>query len=154
MTTDERKATKYGELIGRIDDEYYFLDEIFEYGPDFKGATATVLRPVPKDEYDERSDPENLREEYRELWQQAVEHGDTDDGLDDWMEYVDAAPYWDDSGTQYHDRIRELGFSEEDYPVIECTGGGRSFDKNGARGQQFDEVYNAELLKEIAKVEK
>jgi hypothetical protein len=149
------ERTKYGKLIGRIEDQYYFLDEIFKHSDNFQGATATVLRPVPKDEWEERSEPDNLREDNREAWQAAVERGETDLGLDDWMEYADISePYYDDSGSQYHDQLRALGLSEEDYPVIECTGGGRSFTKEGAQDQEFEEVYNPELLTEIQKVEK
>lgn len=146
--TAKRQQTDYNKLVGVIDGDYYFLDYTFDHG-DFKGATATVLRPVPKDEWEDRNDPDNLREEYREHWQSAVERGDTDEGLEDWMEYNDAAPYFDDSGSQHWDTLRELGISEEEYPVIECVGGGRSFSKN----MKFDKVYAPELVKVIDQFE-
>lgn len=150
--TKTREQKNYGELIGRIDDEYYFLDYTFDHG-DFKGATGTVLRPIPKDEWEQRCEPENLEEENRESWQYAVSEGNTDLGLTEWMEYNDISePYIDDSGWKYNEELRsKAGLSEEAYPMIECTGGGRCFDTKGARDQEFDEVYNAELLAVIQK---
>ncbi|MCJ7482638.1 MAG: hypothetical protein MUO31_06705 [Thermodesulfovibrionales bacterium] len=58
---------------------------------------------------------------------------------------------YDLSGYAYWDMIREAvpELTEEDYPVFNCTGGGRSFDKD----MVFDEVYNQELLDEIIKYE-
>jgi hypothetical protein len=150
---EERQATKYGKLIARNGDNFYILEEIFKYSDDFRGATGTVLRPVPRDEYEERTSTENKEDYYREIWQQAVAHGDTDDGLTDWMQYNDAgndSDMFDESGSyEYGDQIRALGYSEEAYPVIECTEGGRCFDKFA----NYDEVYNPELLDKIQAAE-
>lgn len=149
--TDTRKQRDYGKLVAKQDDEYIILDYIFE-DKNFKGATGTRLRPVPKSEYDERMSPEYQREYMRELWEMAVQEGRTDDGLDDWIEYQDLGEDWVFDLSYMHEywpQIRALGYSEEDYPVIECTGGGRCFTK----GDKYDHVYNKTLLKEIEKVE-
>ena len=54
-----REQTNYNKLVGRIGNEYYFCDYIFRHSPDFKGATASILCPVSRGEYDERMDPIN-----------------------------------------------------------------------------------------------
>ena len=37
---------------------------------------------------------------------------------------------FDDSYSNMWSEIRKLGFNEEDYPIKECTGGGRIFEKD------------------------
>lgn len=39
--------------------------------------------------------------------------------------------------------------TEEDYPVFECTGGGRSFSSD----MMWDEIYNQELWEKIKEIE-
>ncbi len=148
MTKEER--TDYNKLVGQIDGEYYFLETTFKHSDSFKGATGTVLRPIPKHEWEERCNPENIREENRDHWREAVSIGNTDDGLGDWMAYNDISePYFDDSYSEYWDALRKLGISEEEYPVIECVGGGRSFSYH----MTFDEVFDTELIKVINEFE-
>ena len=147
----DRTSTKYGKLVGRKDDEFYFLDDIFNYGDGFKGATGTRLRLVPQEEYAERTSQESKEEYARGFWQTAVADGKTDDGLTDWMEYNDIGDdfMFDLSYAEYWPQLRTVGYSEEEYPIIECTGGGRCFDSD----MEFDEVYAPELIKLINKVE-
>lgn len=59
------KVEKIRKLVGRVGEldgnaKFYFCDSLFEYIDNFKGATGSVLRPVSKDEYDERTDPDNI----------------------------------------------------------------------------------------------
>lgn len=148
MITTQRKQTDYYELIGRIDEDYYFLDYIFEDG-DFKGATATVVRPVPKDETE---DKDLLRSWADELWRMAVAENNTDMGLDDWMEYNDitAEQMFDtDMKGVIWDKMRELYPDEDETPLFEYIGGGRSFSK----GMKWDEVFNQKLLNIIEDIE-
>jgi hypothetical protein len=148
MTTTERKQTDYYELVGRIDEDYYFCDYIFEDG-DFKGATATVVRPVFSGEY---NDEDRLREWADELWRGAVANEDTDLGLDEWIDYADITSesmFDTDIKGVIYDKMRELYPDEDETPVFECIGGGRSFSKD----MKFDEVFNDSLLKKINKVE-
>lgn len=158
QATQGREATKYGKLIGRLDDEFYILDEIFKHSDDFQGATATVLRPVSREEYEEATTEEALVERFEEYWRDAVANGHTTDSLETYARNIwdidGDDSLWDPSGSEYHDQVRALGYSVEEYPVIECTGGGRSFTHQGARDQAFDEVYSPELLAKIQAVEK
>lgn len=149
-----REQVNFNKLVGRRGDEYYFCDYIFNQGS-FKGATATVLRPIPKDEYDERTDRSNLIDYLEEPWKEAVAAGQTTEGLGEWAEYaidVDGVEHcagFDPSGEELYPQLRAIGLTEEEYPAIECTGGGRSF----SHDQQFDEVFDAELLEKIRRVE-
>lgn len=157
MKDDTREQTSYNKLVGKIDNQYYFLDYTFKHSDDFRGATATVIEPVTKDDYEERTSTDNIREYLREIWQMQVADGSTEESLDDFTETainIDGAEgiafsdIVDDSRTEL---LREqFHLSTEDYPVFEVTGGGRSFSVD----MVFDEVYDAELIKVIDEFEK
>ena len=152
-----RKQTDYDKLVGRIGNEYYFCDYIFRHYRDFKGATATILRPVSEDEYNERMDPtsSDTQDWFGELWRDAVASERTEVGLEEWIEWVldndgpDAI--FDLSCDHLWDDLREavLEFTEEDYPVFECIGGGRCFSPD----MKWDEIYDNKLWQKIKKVE-
>lgn len=149
-----REETRYDKLVGRIGENYYFLDYTFKHG-EFKGATATILRPVDIDEHKDKTNPESdaCKDYFRELWQIAVSDGITEDGLDDWVEQIinidgDEAVF-DFSGYHLWEQLRKIGLSEEEYPVFECVGGGRSFSID----MEWNEIYDVELWEEIKKFE-
>lgn len=156
-----KNETQIRKLVGRIGDvttgEYYICDYIFNDSPDFHGATATILTPVSSDRKDDMTNPDNAdcQDRFRECWQEAVKAGTTEEGLIDWLEQVlnsagDEAAF-DLGGSDYWDDIRkaEPELTEDNYPIFECVGGGRSFHKN----MQFDKVYNAVLLQQIKAIE-
>jgi hypothetical protein len=156
MNDNRREQNNYHKLIGRIGNDYYFLDYTFSHGDGFKGATGTVLTPVGKNEYEDRTDPESetCQEWFREIWKMAVENNDTDKGLEDWV-FENISAYGDEgvfdfSGYDLWEQLREIGLNEDDYPVFECIGGGRCFDVD----MVFDEIYDKELWEEIKKFEK
>lgn len=137
-TTTERwcnMQTQVKKLVGRIDNSYYICDTLFEHADDFKGATATVLCPVTRNDYEDRTDPYNSDtiEYFEECWKMAVQAGATTDSLEGWVENVlmvdDDEAVFDFSGYEYWELLRETvpELTEEDYPVLECIGGGRSF---------------------------
>lgn len=151
-----RYEKKYGKLVGRIGDVYYFLDYVFKHDDGLQGATGTKLSPISKQEYYNRTDPDNIRDRYEDIWRETVIARKTEEGLDDWINSVIEADgaeecafdtsYWNsDMWTQ----LRELGFNEEEYPVFECTGGGRCFSND----MQWDEIYDEKLWKLIQKYE-
>ena len=152
-----RKQTIYNKLVGRIGNEYYFCDYIFRHDRDFKGATATILRPVLEDEYNERMDPINkdTQDYFGELWRDAVANERTELSLEEWAEWVlntdgpDAVFDLDDECLW--DALREAvpEFTEEDYPVFECISGGRCFSPD----MEWDEIYDNKLWQKIKKVE-
>ena len=145
----EYKETEYGELIGRIGDEYYYLDGVFEYTDSFKGATGSVMRPVTPEEAEQR------REDWDdgdEMWKQAVEAGNTTLGADEWHEMVMDVDgdevifdfsYCDTYG---EDLLERLG---EEYELVECRGGGRCFDYD----MKWDELFNTKLWEMIRQYE-
>jgi len=146
--TNEREATKYYELVARRGDEYIMLDETFKYGDGFHGATGSTFRLVSREEYEERTSPEAIRDSYEYIWREQAGRGDTELGLTEWLEQIDPDEIFDD--TQYADLVRErAGVSEEDYPIVECVGGGRCF----SVGDEYDEVFRPDLLDVIKQAE-
>lgn len=148
-----RQETAYNKLVARKDDDYYFCDYIFKNDENFKGATGSILRPISKDEHEYNTSEEGLLEYLGELWQDAVASGNTEMGKAEWCEWVyeidgDNAIY-DLSYHNLHEQLREIGISEEDFPVIVCSGGGRCFNAD----DEFDEVYDQELLDKIRAIE-
>jgi len=167
-------------LIGRIGNEYYFVDSVFEHRDDFKGATGTILRPVSAEEWEWASDRENVAERLSDYWyclakDQASSdcpdckgYPDPDEGcencgvqsLDDLVD--DAIRYdgighimFDESNCcEGSDSFDELGIEHE---CTDCIGGGRIFGrdnyKEGAPFREFDEVYNRKALVAIQALE-
>lgn len=148
-----RQQTDYNKLVGRKGDEYYFCDYIFDHGDNFKGATGTVLVPISKDEYEERTSEDGLLDYLGEHWQGAVSSGETEMSKSEWVQWVydvdgDDALF-DFSGSNLWDQLREIGITEEEFPVIQCQGGGRCF----GRFEDFDEIYDQELWEKIQAIE-
>lgn len=73
--TNEREQIDYYEIIAKDGDEIIMLDYVFKHNNDFTGATGTRFELVSKEEYKERTDRKNIEDEYKWLWQEAVEHG-------------------------------------------------------------------------------
>lgn len=152
MTSKNKKIEK---LVGRIEDRYYVCDYVFADKKGFQGATASVLRPVGINEYEEAQQPENLKEYFQELWQEAVKAGTTEESLQDYAEEIYAvdgdSSRWDLSYYGYWDIIRKAvpELTEEDYPIFECVGGGRSFSSD----MKWDEIYNQKIWELILEYE-
>jgi len=148
-----KTGTKDKKLVGRIDNAYYFCDTIFDYKDGLKGATATVLCPVSRENYEQRIDPSDFDTLscFADCWRGAVQAGTTTKGLEAWVEevlYIDGdKAVFDFSGFDYWDDLRNAvpKLTEKDYPVFECVGGGRSFSPD----MQWDEIYNKELWERI-----
>lgn len=152
----DKQQTDYNKLVGRIGEEYYFLDYTFEHSPDFRGATGSSIRAVSLAEYEERTSETGLIEYLGELWADAVASGNTELGKDEWCKYVyecdgDEAIF-DMSYYNLWDQVRdaEPALTVEAYPIFEAQSGGRCFSK----GMKFDKVYAPELLKVIDSFEK
>ena len=148
---NDNGETKYGELIGEIGGDYYYLDYVFEHSDSFKGATATVLRPVAF------SEAESRREEFDEdgeLWRCTVASESTELSMDEWHKSVldndgDDAIF-DFGGGEYHeDLLDRIDPERQEYELVECIGGGRSFSLD----MKWDKLYNPELWEVIKKYE-
>jgi hypothetical protein len=153
----ERKGTTYNKLIGKTEDGYAFLNDVFEYSDNFKGATGTVLCPISEEEYEERTDRDSLIDRFEDIWKECVYAGKTTLGLEDWVDEViriDGAEetafdtsYW--RGQMWDDIREKTGQTEKEYPVYECTNVGRIFSKN----MNWEELYEPELWKLIQEYE-
>ena len=141
----EQKDIK--KLVGRIGDGYYICDYVFKYEDGLHGATATVLRPVSKQEYEDSQEIDNLKGRFADLWMEAVRDGRTEESLEDFAQGIynnGGDEYlWDSSGYEYWDMLRKTipELTEEDFPVFDCSSGGRSFSVD----MKWDEIYDAEV---------
>ncbi len=137
--------------LGAADDMEVF--SIFDYGDGFKGATGSRFELVSRAQYEEETSEENVRDNYAYLWQEAVTSGhykgSENDYIEELMQDVDSLVY-DNSYSHLHDSIRELlGVTEEEYPIINCSGGGRMFDDKTT----YPTVYREDLLQLIRDAE-
>ena len=156
-----KKQTNIRKLVGRIGNvetgEYFCCDYIFKHAKDFRGATATVLRPVSKEEYENAENPDNseTQDHFREAWREQVSAGATEQSFKDYIEEVLSVDFpecsFDFSGYDYWDFLRENEsiLTEVDYPAFDCIGGGRSFNK----GMKFDKIYDKKLYDKIMAIE-
>lgn len=79
--------TKHKLLVGITqNDELYFLEiERQHQGHDYFAMSGFTVRPTTREEAEEET-RNNLKD--GELWQQAVQAGNTELGLNDWVDYV------------------------------------------------------------------
>jgi len=158
---------KYDMLVGRVGDEFYFLDDIFRHEDGFKGATGTVVMPVSKGYYEYATSEDGILERYMDAmgedeWMETL--GYSEDDFEDESEKIKAIedgiyntyingglnPFEEVDYTQ-EEQLRALPefASSEEYPVFEVIGGGRIFDKD----TKFDKIYDQELYNKIKDVE-
>ena len=163
-----RTEIKHGKLIGRVDDEFWFLDDLFKYefegaqpsGLNFQGAVGTIIRPIGFEEYNEVTNIENAKEDLREVWVERAKEGYTDQSLEDFTQSAIESEgdelFFDFSYYEYWEQIRALGYTEEMSPVMNCIGGGRVFSQFKSLAEAhtfFDEIYDEDLLKQIIEYE-
>ena len=158
---------EYNILVGRIGDEYYFLDKIFKYNDGFKGATGTVVMPVSKEYFEQATSEEGILERYvdamgEDEWISTLgldreDFKDEDDlmkAIEDgiYQLYLNGElNYFEEVGSDLENQLRALPkfASSEEYPLFEVIGGGRVFSKD----REFDEIYNQELFDKIKEIE-
>jgi hypothetical protein len=155
---------KIYKLVGKIGDEYYGVDSLFEHAPDsegkvLKGAVGTVLVAITEEEYKFRTSQDQLEERFEDYWRQIVANGDTELSLSEWTKYAfendgDESVFdiaWD-YGQEVIDFLVAQGeFEKDEVKFFEAVGGGRCF--NQERVNAFDTIYDADLLRRIAKQE-
>lgn len=148
---NNEKRTEYNKLIGRIGEKYYFLDDIFQYDDNFKGATGSVLIPLTEEECQEINEQANDDSELTDFWKQAVEADRTTDSLEDWCEQV-RDEQGEDAGLDPSYRAKYMQILQKIKPdtyTTDCVGGGRCFDID----MEWDEIYNPELWELIKQAE-
>jgi hypothetical protein len=162
-----RQKDDYNKLVGSIDNEYYFVDYIFNDADGFKGATGTIVMPVSKEYYDYATSEQGILERYMDAmgedeWLNTLgldrdDFEDEDemikaieDGIYDLYRVGELNPF-EEVNYKLEEQMRELPeFSDSDeYPLFETIGGGRIFGKS----IKFDKIYDQELYDKIRKIE-
>lgn len=157
----------YDTLVGRIGDEFYFLDSIFIHNDGFKGATGTNVMPVSKSYYEYATSEDGILERYMDAMGEdewistlGLNREDFEDE-DDLIKEIEDGIYqlysvgqlnpFEEVGSDMEEQMRALPqfSSSEEYPVFEIIGGGRIFGKE----TKFDEIYNQELFDKIKEIE-
>ena len=122
--------------IDKETNEIEVLDYLFRDGKDFHGATGTRFEPVSKKQYKEMTKKSYIAEmlegcyslddlvkhhgtkSYNVLAQRIIDNDEQDSFV------------FDLSYNEHWDILRECGYNEKDYPLFNCTGGGRMLDAN------------------------
>ena len=153
MNKTKRKEIIYNKLIGKINNEYYFLDYTFNQGKGFKGATGTVVEVLTEEKRDERVENYFDADNMKYLWEQAVNGDRTVLGLDDWIDLVretdGESGVIEEATEEQKNALKEL-LGEEAVFMTNVRGGGRCFDEN----MKWDKLFNSELWEKIKAIEK
>ena len=146
-----RDQTTYGKLVGRVENEYYYLEYVFQ-DDTFKGAVGAILIPVSFAEMEERR---TIFDDDGELWRAAVEAQQTELSHKDWRDRVLAID-GDDAVIDlswfcdYGEALLErLDPKHEVYEYTEGIGGGRCFHLD----MVWDELYAPDLWEIIKQYE-
>ena len=156
MKTQEREQKNYFEVVNidKESREITMLDYIFKHSDGFKGATGTKFEPVSKEQYKDELSKDNVIEriidfgliEYSHnkdiqwkmaevLYKEMKKAGE----LESFCYDLSYAEHWD--------KLRAFGYPKSKYPIFNCIGGGRCFDKD------FKGNVNPELSKLIRDIE-
>jgi len=141
------------KLIGRIGDDYYFAESVFQHSADFRGVTGYVVRPVSPQEYAWASDRENVAERLQSCYD-----GDTDSpAFESWVDDaiafdgIDSIMFDQSFGCAASDAFEALGIEHE---CTDCIGCGRIYGRfDGGNHIEFDEVYDPAALGAILLME-
>ena len=162
--------TKGAVLVGRKDNEYWFIDSVFRHRNDFYGCTGTTVYPVSVDQAEYDTDPDNMGDRYGDYWADRYKGSIQDDcdncsiGIDeDGCEHCDYPSLsafcaeivqydgydavYDYPGDAYEKALSDLLVSDDDPDCVEtvdCSGCGRIFGRLDL--DDFDEVYNHKAL--------
>jgi len=158
-----KNETKYNKVVNFDPEtkEITVLDGVFEYYDEnnykdtgiekvitMKGATGSIFEAVSKEDFDERLAP-YLNDDKELLIYMAENFGDLNRQM---IENVDSSEealtnlFYDLSYADLWPELRkELGFSEDEAYIFNCTGGGRCFDK-GFQGNINPEL--SEIIRE------
>jgi hypothetical protein len=153
------KKKEVNALVGRIGEEYYICDYLFRYEKGFSGATAIVVTPVGRRDYDEQIAED---EYWYEHWQAAVAAGATRESFEEWASEIDSddreeilfSPYTGGHEGAIYAKVAEregvtLEEAREEFPILSTTGGGRSF----SLAMAWDELYEPRIWADIVRYE-
>jgi hypothetical protein len=132
MKEMSKQETKYNKVVHIEDGEIQVLDYTFIHSDSFKGATGSRFNAISKAEYKERTSRgyvvehllsagfDNVKNQAQavRMYQDLKNSGE----LDEFM--------FDHSYYELWDYLRTFGYPESEYPIFECAGGGRMFNKD------------------------
>jgi hypothetical protein len=148
----EKLRYDFDAVLGKRNRVFDFVDYIFELESGFSGAVGSSMRLVTYEEAEEQMS------RYMNYETSPLVHAYEDEapeiGWDEWIKGVaDNDGYrlvYDLSyADKYGDVVKQLAVEEDlvnsitDIEVVECTGGGRMFERTI---DHYDEVYDSELL--------
>lgn len=167
-----QEKTPYNEIVGITKDHtVVILDYTFKYSDGFKGATYIEIGCLTQGEIDRENDLENIKEQCRDLWIQAVDADETELGLDDYTKQMleekpdDCYFFGDDPSFRWEtDKAYEkltdeqraavekvLGEKGKDFIDWHCGSCGRIGDSY--KNWDWEVLLRPDLLEEIAKYE-
>lgn len=146
--------------INHETNELYILNDLFNHGNNFKGATGSVLYPLAQDYIDEMNDIEHLKDNYDWYWQECVKQGSTQESLEEFCQGLLSHVYYNtdgqffghDTSDCFHNGVEELLAKFDDAVCFECIGGGRCFDAEMFNNANV-EILDNELVELIKQYE-
>ncbi len=156
MDTTTRKQVTYNRPVGIKDGCLYLVNYTFEDvlgDKPFNGVTGAIMEPITQAQIDEYNEFENVVENVRDLWVEAVKDGRIEEGLEEYTRAIirdmDDEYFGQDTSDIHYvpEEIASKYFPEA--ATWNCIGGGRCFEK----GMTFDVVLDQFLLDEINRLE-
>ncbi len=164
MNNDSTNRTDGVVLVGRKDNEYWFIDSVFRHRDDFYGCTGTTVCPISADQVEYDTDPENMGDRYSDYWAEQykdsirLDCGNCAFGIDDGgckhcdypsltdfcagiVQYEGYDAVYDYPGHAYEKALNDL---LDDVETVDTSGCGRIFSRLDI--DDFDEVYNRKAL--------
>lgn len=165
---NNRQETKYNQIVGIKDGCVYVLQESFLYGSDgMRGCCGYSMGTLDQGTVDYYNDVDNLTNELKYLWKEAVASDDTEDSLVEFLERmkynyieIDNLYYVGDDDSyryQFNNLIDDLpedqkkiieqhfGVQGEDFVDWQISGGGRCFDPD----MEWDVLFRPDLIEVI-----
>jgi len=146
-----KKEIKYNKVVNVSEDgEITVLDYVFDHKDGFKGATGSNFHAVSIDEYNEKTDKENVIERIIECGVPEMFVRTGAEGCYNAMvnNHEISSFMFDTSYSELWNYLRtELKLSLEQAYIFDCVGGGRCFDKD------FQGNINPELSEVIREYE-
>lgn len=156
----------FDEIVGISEDGgIVMLQELFDHGDNFKGATGCIMYPIKQSEVDNYLDPVQYEDHYLDLWIDAVRGRHTQESFADFVEGLISDcdyqgllhPFDDDSFTGdldtafthlTEDQLKLVKeYEPEDCVGWRCNSCGRIF------GVEFKHVFRQDLFDRINEVE-
>ena len=165
-----REETKINQIVGIKDGELYVVEKVFRYDNGNKGVTGYSMNVITQKYIDDMNDIDYLEAELDYIWREAVQTGNTTDGLREYMEnlvndcqFYDQLYPLDDNSFRYGTEklVEELpaeqkaklekvfGVMGEDYVTWSVSGCGRCFNAN----DEWDVIFRPDLLELIKQYE-